>query len=389
MLKPDFAIRTITAGINLGDLSNQDEFKKAVDFLKKAKNVYSDQGHTIQTLRIATQHFHKIARANDYKSSFEWLKRLDEVAREHEIMVSIGQVLPPDHYDNSIVDWGTELIRSTNMISFSLPVSDHRHGILLKSIKAAAETMVAIAHHTRGGEGNFRFAAAANCQPGIPYFPVAYHKGKNSFGVGLEYPDVLTETIAGSAKEDLRRDIKTELEKIMKPVEKTALQLSNEFGLEYLGIDTSTAPGLEASIGESIEAITGQPFGSASTLAASAMITDIIKNIDVKTCGYSGLMLPILEDKILAKRAEEKRFTIQELLLYSAVCGTGLDVVPLPGDTPVEKLEGLLTDIAALSVKYTDKALSARLFLIPGKGPGDLVTFNNPYLTSSRVMSIR
>jgi len=205
----------------------------------------------------------------------------------------------------------------------------------------------------------------------------------------LEYPNVLTETIAGSAKEDLRRDIKTELEKIMKPVEKTALQLSNEFGLEYLGIDTSTAPGLEASIGESIEAITGQPFGSASTLAASAMITDIIKNIDVKTCGYSGLMLPILEDKILAKRAEEKRFTIQELLLYSAVCGTGLDVVPLPGDTPVEKLEGLLTDIAALSVKYTDKALSARLFLIPGKGPGDLVTFNNPYLTSSRVMSIR
>jgi hypothetical protein len=77
---------------------------------------------------------------------------------------------------------------------------------------------------------------------------------------------------------------------------------------------------------------------------------------------------------------------VQELLLYSSVSGTGLDVVPLPGDTPEKIVENILTDVAALSLKYTSKALSVRLFLIPGKKAGDTVTFQNPLLTSCVVM---
>ena len=42
----------------------------------------------------------------------------------------------------------------------------------------------------------------------------------------------------------------------------------------------------------------------------------------------AGLMLPVLEDPVLAKRAGEGRYGVQDLLLYSSVCGTGLDVVP-------------------------------------------------------------
>jgi len=118
------------------------------------------------------------------------------------------------------------------------------------------------------------------------------------------------------------------------------------------------------------------------------LITDVIKNLDLKTCGYSGLMLPVIEDKVLAKRASENHFTVQELLLFSSVSGTGLDVVPLPGNTTVEMIERIYHDVAALSLKYTDKALSARLFLLPGKVAGDLVEFENPFLTSSVVMEI-
>ncbi|MCB0280333.1 MAG: DUF711 family protein, partial [Calditrichaeota bacterium] len=95
-----------------------------------------------------------------------------------------------------------------------------------------------------------------------------------------------------------------------------------------------------------------------------------------------------IEDKILAKRSEEKRYTVQELLLYSAVSGTGLDVIPLAGDTKQSTIEALLTDVASLALKYEKKALSARLFIIPGKKAGDAVTFDNPFLTNSRVMSL-
>jgi hypothetical protein len=109
--------------------------------------------------------------------------------------------------------------------------------------------------------------------------------------------------------------------------------------------------------------------------------------LQIKTCGYSGLMLPVLEDPVLATRAAEGRYTVRELLLYSSVCGTGLDVVPLAGDTSVEELAALIRDVAALSTKL-HKPLSARLFLIPGKQAGDRAEFANPFLTSSVVMKL-
>ena len=148
----------------------------------------------------------------------------------------------------------------------------------------------------------------------------------------------------------------------------------------------SPAPGLDASIGEAIETLSQAPFGDASTLKVCAAITDILKNLKVKKCGYSGLMLPVIEDRVLAKRATEGRYTVQELLLYSSVSGTGLDVIPLPGDTSRDKLAALIEDVAALSVKLSNKPLSARLFLIPGKNAGEMVTFDNPYLTDCVVM---
>ena len=73
--------------------------------------------------------------------------------------------------------------------------------------------------------------------------------------------------------------------------------------------------------------------------------------------------------------------------MFSSVSGTGLDVVPLPGNTTKQVIENIMTDVAALSLKYTAKALSVRLFLIPGKQAGDLVKFENPHLTSSVVMN--
>jgi uncharacterized protein len=39
------------------------------------------------------------------------------------------------------------------------------------------------------------------------------------------------------------------------------------------------------------------------------------------------------------------------LLAYSAVCGTGLDTVPLPGDVSEEQLARILGDVAALAWK--------------------------------------
>jgi uncharacterized protein (UPF0210 family) len=99
-------------------------------------------------------------------------------------------------------------------------------------------------------------------------------------------------------------------------------------------------------------------------------------------------MLPVLEDPILAQRAAEGRYGIPDLLLYSSVCGTGLDVVPIAGSVSAADLERLIGDVAALARRY-QKPLSARLFPVPGKEPGDAVSFNDPYLTDGVVMPLR
>jgi uncharacterized protein len=78
---------------------------------------------------------------------------------------------------------------------------------------------------------------------------------------------------------------------------------------------------------------------------------------------------------------------ISYLLLYSAVCGCGLDTVPTPGDISIEKISAVLIDMATLAIKL-DKPLSARLFPIPHQKAGEMTTFNSPYLVDCQIFSV-
>lgn len=383
-----FQIRTITAGVSLTDLSDTASIESAIQFLLEAREEFKSKGYEVQTLRVSTQPLYQYLNGKSYDEALPYLVKLDELIKKYNMILSIGPIMKEDYPDFDIPDWAVKLINSTETISFSISIADKDKGILGNGVHQAASTIVAIANSTKGGEGNFRFTASANCAPGIPFFPAAYHQGKNSFAIGIESPNILTDVFRKGPEDKVKENLKLELEKVMKPIEAIGMSLAKSKKWLYDGIDTSAAPGLDASIGEAIEELTGQPFGSASTLNACAMITDVLKGVDVKRCGYSGLMLPVIEDKVLAQRASEGRFSVQELLLYSSVSGTGLDVVPLPGETTITTIENLLIDVAALSLKYTDKALSARLFLIPGKKAGEMVSFENPNLTSCRVMKI-
>ncbi len=98
-------------------------------------------------------------------------------------------------------------------------------------------------------------------------------------------------------------------------------------------------------------------------------------------------MQPILEDSVLARRAAEGTLTVKDALLYSAVCGTGLDTAPLPGDTPAEHIVPLLLDLSALALRL-DKPLTARLMPIPGKKAGEETSFDFAFFAPSRVMKL-
>jgi len=385
---PAFRIRTITAGVPLTLNNWQQQLQKAADFLREARGTYQNQGYEVQTLRISTQPLPEYLSHWSRQEGLTFLSELDDFCQQQDLILSIGPVINSDQYDHDLSDWAAELIRITKQISFTIGVASAADGIHSGAIRTAAETIASIARTSSGGEGNFRFAATANCPPGTPFFPAAWHQGAASFAIGLETPPLLL--LAADSYSDsvlLAHHIAETMDNALVPVQHEAENIARRAGRTYLGIDVSPAPGPDASIGQVIEAFIGAPFGSVSTLRACADITNGLKKVNVKTCGYSGLMLPVIEDKVLAKRAAEGRYGVQELLLYSSVCGTGLDVVPLPGDSTPRSLELLIGDVAALSDKY-QKPLSARLFPIPGKQAGDAVTFDNPFLTNSVVMRI-
>ena len=73
--------------------------------------------------------------------------------------------------------------------------------------------------------------------------------------------------------------------------------------------------------------------------------------------------------------------------MYSAVCGTGLDTIPLPGETTPEEIAAVLLDLAALAQRL-NKPLTARLMPVPGKQAGDLTSFDFPFFANSRVLGL-
>lgn len=117
-------------------------------------------------------------------------------------------------------------------------------------------------------------------------------------------------------------------------------------------------------------------------MTAVAMITGVLRSLPVKHAGYSGLMLPVLEDETLARRWSEGAVTVDELLAYSSVCGTGLDTIPLPGEITVEQLERMIGDMATMAVRL-QKPLSARLMPVAGKKAGDRTEFDDPFLVNA------
>src|SRR5438445_805263 len=75
------------------------------------------------------------------------------------------------------------------------------------------------------------------------------------------------------------------------------------------------------------------------------------------------------------------------LLSYSAVCGTGLDTILLPGDTSAEQLAVIISDMASLAVKW-HKPLSARLLPVTGKGWGETTDFDDPFLVNATLQQL-
>jgi uncharacterized protein (UPF0210 family) len=251
-------------------------------------------------------------------------------------------------------------------------------GVSWSAIRSAAQVIKYVEEHSLNGTNNFDFAAVAMVPPNVPFFPASNHDGEgHEFSVGWEAGEFVEDVLAGANRDmkEAKELLSRAFEQQAGAVDAIATQVEKDSGWSYMGLDPTPAPNVDSSIGAAIETLTGAMFGSSGTLSAAAIITEAERSISVRRIGYSGLMLPVLEDPVLAQRWSDGTFDLDSLLAYSAVCGTGLDAIPLPGDVSRERLERIMGDVASLAFKW-HKPLTARLIPAPGKKAGDRTDFD-------------
>lgn len=381
-------VRTIAAGVELTPALELERVETALAVLARAKRSFEAAGHEVQVLRVVSNPVIAALSPAARDKALDQLRRIDELITERGAVFNTGPIATDDRVDDGLVEWSEELVRTTRSISFSTVIASPDRGVMPKTAATTAKIMVALSQALPQGLANFRFAGAANIPAGTPFFPVAWHEGADSLSIGMESASVVERAFASVREgDDPTEKLRNALNEVLVPIEKLASDIAEREQRQYVGIDTSPAPAKDRSIAAAIEALTHSPFGTAGTLEACSIITAAVKSVAVRTCGYSGLMLPVLEDPLLAQRAGENRYGIRDVLLYSSVCGTGLDVIPLPGDTPAANIAGLLRDVASLATRLR-KPLSARLFLVPNKKAGEMARFDDPVLTDSVVMKL-
>ena len=388
-------IRAVTAFVqfdrNRAHLAEQ--FGDALATLQKAKNVFTSAGYEVQTIRITPQAFGVLTHGLSRNEILAFYGELADLAKKAGIPSAIGPAfLHAEDVDTKTVDIYAEVLAAHPELNGCLIVADE-NGVNWPAVHAAARVMKYLEEHTAHSQGNFQFAAAAEVADYFPFYPASYFvtPGKQ-FAVAIEGADIANEAFS-HAKGDLeaaRKEFAKSLSEQTAAIAALGAQAKADTKWEFLGIDTSTAPLGNVSIAAAFESLLdGAPFGSAGTLSIASMITDVLHAQPRSAgSGYSGLMLPVLEDARLAQRWGEGRLGIDQLLQYSAVCGTGLDTIPLPGDVTEEQLARIVGDVATLAAKL-NKPLTARLLPIAGKKAGDRTELDSPFLQNTTLQPLR
>lgn len=358
--------------------------------LTAARQLLAEAGYPVQSLRLATPPPAEFSKPVPPSALGALARQLEAECFVHGIdYAALGPALPeePDGYAAI-----PEVLASTENIFASGLFADPESGLSLPAARACAQTITDSATVSPDGFANLRFAALANVPAGAPFFPAAYHRGgPTALAVATEAAELAVDALRDvPSLATARRRLVSMIEAHAAAITRFTQRVAAEREVHFLGIDFSLAPYPEhaRSLGTAMEALGLPAAGLAGTVAAAAFLTDCLDQAQFLRTGFCGLLLPPLEDDTLAARAAEGSLTITDLLLCSAVCGTGLDTLPLPGDTTVDQITALLIDLGALALRL-DKPLTARLMPIPGKAVGDEVHFDFPYFADSRVMALR
>ena len=292
-------------------------------------------------------------------------------------------------YEKLLLNEIPNFIKRREKFFTSVHVASKENGLNLSALRSSAKIIKGLSQPDPFH--NLNFCVSTNVPPDTPFFPAAYHMSEGaSFGLALEMADEVVRIFETSKSfEDAHKRLGVRFNEIYDFLVNICEDVATKNGIEFNGIDFSPAPypTAEKSIGTAFEKLNFEYFGAPGSLIGVAMIKNAIPKRK-KVIGFSGFMPSVLEDYTIANSLSEKNFNLDTLLLYSTICGTGLDCVPLPGNITERELFYILLDLCTISLRL-NKPLTARLMPIPDRNAGDVVDFDFEYFASSKVMDFR
>ena len=355
---------------------------------ESARDVFGKAGLEVQTTRLSTTPFPSLYPVEAVERAVGLAQSLERDAAERGFnYLSLGPALPGYPGSAGLI---LPILKNTRNVFLSGQMA-HGNQIYPSLVRAYAQIIHEAAGLEPEGFANLRFAALANVAPYGPFFPGSFHAGgRPAFSLAIECADLAYSAARkASSLPVFRQNLVTTLETQATRLTSYANHLAQQFDMDFRGIDFSLAPFPSewASLGAALEALGLPSLGRSGSLAAAAYLADTLDRGSWLRAGFNGLMMPVLEDSTLAARSSQGVLRVHDLLMYSAVCGTGLDTVPLPGDSTPEQIYALLLDVAALALRL-NKPLTARLMPIPGKKAGDPTTFTFDYFANGAVMEL-
>jgi uncharacterized protein (UPF0210 family) len=381
-------VRSVTAFIDVTHPLEAGAIAAIGDVLRTAREALNEAGFAVQTTRLAAQPFPAALSEAGPGKVVDLAKDLEAIAFVHEIdYISLGVARMDD--PPAFVEAIPDALGATENVFAGIEIANRDTGLRLPRIRRAAEVIRRVSVLTDDGFANLRLAALANVPAWSPFFPAAYHAGgPPRIAVATESADLALTAISGAASlADARSLLVQAIEREAARVEGIVRPVAERFDVHFQGIDFSLAPYPDEahSVGATLEKLGLPGVGGQGTLAAAAFLAETLDRAQFTRTGFCGLMLPVLEDSTLAQAAADGLLRISDLLVFSAVCGTGLDTLPLAGDVSDEHLAAILVDVGALALRL-DKPLTARLMPLPGKQAGDPTAFEFEYFANSRVL---
>ena len=408
-------IRTITMGISLLDCIDSDEdracdriyekmMRKAENLVKTGEDIEKQYGIPIINKRISVTPISIVAAATRSKNPVKFAKTLQRVAEGtgvnyiggYSALVHKGFAAGDLELINSI----PEAMAETSNVCSSVNIGSTKAGINMDAVSMMGKIVYDAAEATKD---NFCFGAAkivvfCNAPEDNPFMAGAFHgvgEYDTEINVGVSGPGVVRAAIAKHPEANMTEIadiIKKTAFKITRMGQLVGTEASRRLGVPFGIVDLSLAPtpAVGDSVAHILEEIGLESCGTHGTTACLAMLNDAVKKGGVMASshvgGLSGAFIPVSEDAGMIDAAVCGSLSLEKLEAMTAVCSVGLDMICIPGDTPVDTISAIIADEAAIGM-VNSKTTAVRVIPAIGMKEGDMLEFGGLF-GSGPVMKI-